>query len=87
MPFERHHGVIGKRWPRAAAWLVTQAKSRLTVLSSDASLPAISILTLIAWTAGTLSSYPLSGLVDLMLLTGAGVLVSRIVQSRGTAER
>jgi hypothetical protein len=84
MPFERHHR---GRWPRARAWLAAQAKSHLTVLSRDASLPAISILTLIVWTAGSLSSYSLSALVDLMLLTGAGVLVARIVQSRRTAER
>ena len=87
MPFERHHSVVGRRRRHAWAWLAAQAKSRLTALSRDASLPAISILTLIVWTVGPLSSYPLSGIVDLMLLTGAGVLVARIVQSRRTAER
>jgi hypothetical protein len=86
MSFEYPDRATGRR-TGAGAWPAAQAKLRLAVLSSDVALPAISILTLIVWTVGPLSSYPLSGLVDLMLLTGAGVLVARIVQSRRTAER
>ena len=55
-------------------------------LLRDGMLLATSVMTLVLWTAGTGNSYQLGWLVDLLLLTGAGILVVRIIQTRQMPE-